>query len=171
VQRSLRILVIVLPFVVLLAVAGSSAAEAPPADRWEFRATPYLWLPAMTGNATIEGTTADIDTTIADIFTEDDFAFALQGEGEAWYEGRWGLLFSGQWSILKQNNNAAGTPLSNDLNMNLGIFEFAAAYSFGEPTSWARGRPWSSGPARSTRTTRTIPTSAGTSRSTDRSSV
>jgi hypothetical protein len=108
---------------------------------------------------------------ISDLFTESDFVLALQGEGEAWYEGRWGLLFTGQWSVLKQNDNFSGTRLENDIKMNLGLFEFVAAYSFGEPTSWARGRPWSSGPARSTRTTRTIPTSAGTSRSTDRSSV
>ena len=32
----------------------------------------------MTGSATVKGVKTDIDTSISDIFTESDFAFALQ---------------------------------------------------------------------------------------------
>lgn len=122
-----------------LLLAGASGAEPPPEDRWELRVAPYIWLPAMDGHATVAGTRAEVDTTISDIFTGSDFAFALQGEAELWYRGRWGLLLNGQWAVLKRDDNLSNTPLEFDLKMNSGIFELAAAYGFGERSFRASG--------------------------------
>jgi len=63
--------------------------------------------------------------------------------------GRWGLLFNAQWSVLEQNDNSIeGTPLQADLKMNMGLFEFAGAYSFGQhPFRGSGGGPtWAVGP-------------------------
>lgn len=108
-------------------------------DAWEFRAAPYIWLPAMTGEVTVKGTTTDVDTSVADLFTESDFVFALTAQFEAWHRSRWGAFFNGQWAVLKKKDNLNGTPLEFDLKMNSGIFEAGGLYSFGE-------RPFGAGP-------------------------
>ena len=80
-----------LPLAVLLLTAASAHAEPPPAERsWTFGITPYIWLPAMTGNAFAQGIPVEIDTSISDIFTESDFVFAFQAEAEVWYRRRFG---------------------------------------------------------------------------------
>ena len=111
---------------------GSQVDQTEGESDWRFQVTPYIWLPAMTGGATIGGTDVGIDTSISDIFSGSDFAFALQGEVEAWYRDQWGAFVNGQWAILRQDDNLSGTPLSFDLRMNSGIFEFGGLYSFGE---------------------------------------
>jgi hypothetical protein len=134
---------------------GDASPEAGGADSggsWEFVIAPYIWLPAMSGEATVKGQTARVDTSISDIFTSSDFAFALQAEFEAWYERRWGILFNGQWGVLKQNDNVIGPPIAPqtfDLKMNNGLFEFAGLYSFGE-------RPFGPEPGSATWTVETL---------------
>ena len=64
---------------------GGAAEQTTGQGDWAFRVAPYIWLPAMTGDVTVRGTESEIDTSVSDIFTESDFAFALQGQVEAWY--------------------------------------------------------------------------------------
>ncbi len=104
---------------------------------WEFMVAPYIWLPAMTGKAGVNGTTFPIDTTVGDLFTQTDFVFALSAQVEAWRKRRWGLIFNGMWVVLKQDDNTADSPgplppFSFDLKTNSGIFEFLAAYNIGD---------------------------------------
>ncbi len=134
----------------LLAAAPAAWGEPPPEqNKWDFTVAPYIWLPAMTGDITIGRVTVPVDTSISDLFTETDFVFGLQLEAEVWYEQRWGLLFNGQWTVLEQNDNLVtlleprppffpGLSVEFDLKMNMGLFEFDAAYDFGE-------RPFGSG--------------------------
>jgi hypothetical protein len=68
----------------------------------------------MAGEAAVKGNRVDIDTTIADLFTETDFVFVLSAEMEAWYQQKWGLAFNGQWTVLEQDDNLKGTPLEFD---------------------------------------------------------
>jgi hypothetical protein len=138
--------------VALLFLAAAPAAWGEPPQepkKWEFTIAPYIWLPAMTGDLTITRVTMPVDTSISDLFTETDFVFGLQMEAEAWYERRWGILFNGQWTVLKQNDNLVtlieprppffpGFSVGFDLKMNMGLFEFDAAYDFGQ-------RPFGSG--------------------------
>jgi len=138
-----------LAIVACLALWAAPAALAePPSERdWTFVITPYIWLPAMTGSTTVQGRTAEVDTSIADLFTESDFVFGLQAEMEAWYKNRFGMIFNGQWTVLDQNDNSFGPtdgppfgpgifPIEFDLRMNMGLFEFLGAYRVG---TWELG--------------------------------
>lgn len=133
----------------VLGVAAAPAAWGQTADDaegdWDFAITPYIWLPAMTGDATIKGHTAVIDTTVSDLFTETDFVFALSAEMEAWYRHKWGLAVNGQWTVLQQDDNLEGTLLQFDLSNNLGLFEVLGFYNYGERPlgSSAAGSTWS----------------------------
>jgi hypothetical protein len=129
-----------LPFLamVLLIAApawGGSGSE----PSWTFAITPYIWLPAMTGETTVKGRSAKVDTSIGDLFTGTDFIFALQAQLEAWYQQRFGIVFNGQWTRLDQDDNSFGPsqgppfgpgvfPIEFDLTMNMGLFEFLGAY-------------------------------------------
>jgi hypothetical protein len=123
--------------------APAALAEPPPERDWTFAIKPYIWLPAMTGDVTIGGVKVPVETSISDLFTGSDFLFGLMMEAEVWYKRRWGLLFDGQWTVLEQNDNVVtlleprppffpGLSLQFDLKMNMGLFEFAAAYDFGQ---------------------------------------
>jgi hypothetical protein len=127
-----------------LPATGPARAEAPPARDWTFLVAPFIWLPAMTGDTTVKGVTVDVDTSISDLFTETDFVFAIQAQMEAWYKRRFGLVFSGQWTVLKQDDNLIGPdfggpgpfPIQFDLKMNMGLFEFFGVY---DPGEWELG--------------------------------
>jgi hypothetical protein len=84
---------------------GAAAAETQDGESsWDFVITPYINIPSMSGTASIYGMTMPVDVSISDIFTENDFAFGLQAEAEAWYQKRWGMIFNGAWIVLKQDN-------------------------------------------------------------------
>jgi hypothetical protein len=134
--------------------ATAALAEPPPpeAGNWDFAITPYIWLPAMTGEAAVKGRSVEIDTTVGDLFTETDFVFAVQAEFAAWYKQRFGMIFNGQWMALKQDDNSLqpgdGPPFSPpgggpgffpvefDLKNNMGFFEFLGGYRVG---TWELG--------------------------------
>jgi hypothetical protein len=129
-------------FTIALATSPNAAsAEAPPQDtkerNWEFDVAPYFFLPAATGSARIRGVTVPVDTSVPDIFTENDYAFTLAVRAEAWYKRRWGMAFDGQWSTLKQRDNLLVTPgplpIMNlfDMTMHSGIFEVSGLYDIG----------------------------------------
>ena len=135
----------------LLLSAPIAMAEAEPTPEpvkdWAFTVAPFIWLPAMTGDAAVDGRKVDIDTSVGDLFTESDFVFAVQVELAAWYKERFGLLFNGQWTTLQQDNNQLQPsdgppflppgggpgifPIEFDLDNNLGLFEFVGAYRVG----------------------------------------
>jgi hypothetical protein len=134
------------------ALATGASAEPPPAEEgnWDFAVTPYLWLPAMTGEATVKGRSFEVDTTVSDLFTESDFVMAVQAELAAWYKQRFGMIFNGQWMVLKQDDNSLQPgdgpqfpgggpglfPVEFDVKNNMGFFEFLAGYRVG---SWELG--------------------------------
>jgi hypothetical protein len=70
-----------------LASGQASEFPAPPylTSPWKFDLAPYLWVPAMTGDVTVRGRTADVDVGLGDtldlIF--DDLQFAFMGRFEA----------------------------------------------------------------------------------------
>ncbi|MBW2286957.1 MAG: hypothetical protein JRG80_12855 [Deltaproteobacteria bacterium] len=71
----------------VIGFATTALAEPPPPEEgnWDFAITPYIWLPAMTGEVAVNGRSVEIDTSISDLFTESDFVFAVQVELAAWY--------------------------------------------------------------------------------------
>ena len=124
--------------------AWGQAADDAESD-WDFAILPYVWLPAMTGDVTIKGHTATIDTTISDLFTETDAVFALAAEMEAWYRHKWGLAINGYWAVIQQDDNLEGTPFQFDLDIDQGLFEVLGFYNYGERPlgSSGTGTTWS----------------------------
>ncbi|MDJ0848908.1 MAG: hypothetical protein QNK04_11060 [Myxococcota bacterium] len=124
--------------------AAPALAEPPPEKDWSFVLAPYIWLPAMTGEATVRGIPVEVETDISDIFDKDR-ALSVKAQFEAWYKRRFGLLFDGQWSWLKQKDNLDGTILEFDFTMHMGYFDLYALYDFGErPFTSEPGSPtWS----------------------------
>jgi hypothetical protein len=133
----------------VIGFATTALAEPPPPEEgnWDFAITPYIWLPAMTGEVAVNGRSVEIDTSISDLFTESDFVFAVQVELAAWYKQRFGMIFNGQWTVLKQEENSLQPgdgppftppggglgffPVEFDLKSNMGFFEFLGAYRVG----------------------------------------
>ena len=133
---------------ILLTAPRGAAAEAPDEDEWTFLVAPYIYLPSMSGSATVMGIEMPIDNSIADLFTENDFVFAIQAQTEAWYRKEWGAIFNATWMILKQEDRPLPGPLPvdprYDLKVNTGYFELFAAYDpFGErPFGDSGGPTW-----------------------------
>jgi hypothetical protein len=101
---------------------------------WEFAAVPYIFLPFMAGEAGVGGITAEVDTTISDLFTRSDFVFALAAQIESWYRRKWGLAFNGMWTVLEKDDvvTPGPVPIEFDIKVNMGYAEFLGLYSFGE---------------------------------------
>jgi hypothetical protein len=132
------------------------ADEAPDAEeKWDFVVAPYIWLPAMTGDATVKGFDLSIDTDIEDIFAKTDFAFSISGVFETWYRRRWGMQLNAYWAILQQNRNLGGTPAEFDVTANMGLFELVGLYDIGERRfgSGSSGPTWSIQPLAGARVT------------------
>ena len=73
--------------------AAPSVAEPPPEKDWTFLVAPYVWLPAMTGNARLRGIPIEVDTSIADIF-DADFALALKVQTDSAFLNRSRLVIA-----------------------------------------------------------------------------
>lgn len=131
----------------LLGPALAARAEPPPEPNWTFQVVPYVWLPAVTGSATVNGRTVDLDTSISDIFTESDFVFGALVQMEGWHKRRFGFAVNGMWSVIKKDDNLLGPedgppfgpgvfPIRFDLKANAGLFEVLGLY---DPGSWSPG--------------------------------
>ncbi len=127
--------------IALATAPNAASAELPPEGteegNWKFDVAPYFFLPAATGSAAVRGVTVPVDTSVGDIFTENDLALTLAVRAEAWYKRRWGMAFDGQWSMLKQRDNLLTTPgplpISTlfDMTVHSGIFEVSGLYDIG----------------------------------------
>lgn len=131
----------------LLAPALTARAEPAPEPDCTFEVIPYVWLPAVSGSVTVAGRSADVDTSISDIFTEPDFVFGVFAQMEGWYKRRFGLAVNGMWAVIKKDDNLLGPedgppfgpgifPIRFDLKANAGLFEVFALY---DPGSWSPG--------------------------------
>jgi hypothetical protein len=149
---SARQLALAILMIALATAANAALAEAPPEDpqegNWTFDVAPYFFLPAMTGSVTVKGLTLPVDTSVPDIFTENDLALTLAVRAEAWYKHRWGMAFDGLWAMLEQRNRLLSTPgplpLSTlySVTMHTGIFEVAGLYDlFGGRQGGGAGKP------------------------------
>ncbi|MGH8612882.1 MAG: hypothetical protein ACREYF_12895 [Gammaproteobacteria bacterium] len=127
----------------ILLLAGATIVHTPwsyaaaqdalaPASGWQFRVTPYVWLPGVSGDATVRGHTVDIDVSFWDFLdsgssgAELDSLAALMGYVEA-RKGPWGIYgdvvwgkfdFSGE--AVKQRNPIADLTLKAGAKAGLG---------------------------------------------------
>ncbi|MFO0827966.1 MAG: hypothetical protein U0572_07420 [Phycisphaerales bacterium] len=109
------------------AAASGSGTNAAAVDEWEFRLTPYLWLSAMRGSASVKGLSSDINVTIDDILRNlDDINFAGGAHFEA-SKDKWTIFGDAMYlSIGGERWYPNGVKLG--LNFEQGLFEVGGAY-------------------------------------------
>src|SRR6185312_4633846 len=107
------------------------AVPATAPSGWQFRVTPYAWLPSVNGDVTVRGQTADVDFSFWDIFdsgssgAELDSLAALMGYVEA-RKGPWGIYGDVVWGkfdcsggAVTEHNPIASLKLSASANAGL----------------------------------------------------
>ncbi|MBX9740699.1 MAG: hypothetical protein K2X62_11525 [Beijerinckiaceae bacterium] len=115
-------------------------ASAAPTS-WEFRITPYGWLPSMKGTQTVRGRSSSVDASFIDILDKSDTLVGLMADFEARY-GRWSLLGDVVWNKVGLGASATRTRASAPailgsvgaslgLQFQMAIVELAAAYEVG----------------------------------------
>src|SRR5262249_40130760 len=98
-----------------IALCGTARAQtaspppppaAPAADQaasgWTFNVAPYLWLPSINGNITVNRRTFPSNATIAQIFEKSEFPVALMVHAEALYD-RFGVFLEPMYTLLRFN--------------------------------------------------------------------
>ncbi len=112
---------------VALALPARLADESDSADSWRFDLTPYLWVPAQDGHATIKGVTAPIDLSVGDTFEAigDYFNFAAAVHVEASKDGVT-LLADAMYLSLESEAIQLPSQLVT-VRMDQGLFELGAA--------------------------------------------
>ena len=104
-------------------------AAAP--SEWQFRVTPYVWIPGVSGDVTVRGNPVDIDVNVFDLFDSGssgvdlDSLAALMGYLEA-SKGRWSIYGDIVWGkfglsgdAVAQRNPTANLSLSAGANAGL----------------------------------------------------
>ncbi|MHC4106462.1 MAG: porin family protein [Planctomycetota bacterium] len=99
-----------------------------PLDGWVINVAPYLYLPAIKGNATIAGTTAELDLSFKDVWDNFD-VFALSARVEAWKDEQWGIIFDGMYMNLDGDFPTPGPlPLSIDVELTQAQVDLGLGY-------------------------------------------
>jgi hypothetical protein len=113
------------------------AALLPPAAAqadggWEYRITPYLWLPTLSGDLAIGASPpASSDASLLEVL---EFGFLATGEAR---KGDWGIL--GEFNYLSLSQDASwGNRLDADVKLKGGMGALAVAYRFAkDDAGWA----------------------------------
>lgn len=121
----------------LQAFAAPAAATG-----WEFRITPYGWLPSMKGTQTVRGRTSSVDASFIDVLEKSDTLVGLMADFEARY-GRWSLLADVVWSKvgLDGDTSRSRSPMpgiSGTVGASLGISYQMAIIELGATYEVAR---------------------------------
>ena len=102
-------------------------ADAPDPDKWRFLIAPYLWIPAMNGNVTVRGNSAEVDIDMWDTFDliKDNFNFATQLHFEV-SKGKFTFFADAMYLNLEGQN--VGEFSTEKVNFEQGVFELGMAY-------------------------------------------
>jgi hypothetical protein len=116
-----------------LAYGQTGAVSSPPFlnSPWKFEVAPYVWLPAMQGDLTVRGRTADIDLDLGDTLELlfDAFKFAAMGRAEA-RKGNLLLTLDLLYLDLEDDQTTA-RGLETEVGLTLLITEFGMGYRLG----------------------------------------
>jgi len=82
--------------------AGMAPAGAAGADEWAFNLMPYVWVPDVEGNATVQGVKTPANWGMRETFRNVDWTTAARLE--AWKNG-WGLIFDALYVKAGGSNN------------------------------------------------------------------
>ncbi len=84
---------------------------------WTIDGGLYMLLTGIDGDASIAGTTANIDLSFSDILDTFD-VFAVSGRVEAWKDNKWGIIFDGMYLNLEADFPIPG-PLPGVINVDI----------------------------------------------------
>ena len=112
--------------------------EAPPADRWTFNVTPYLWATSLDGNAAVAGVKSDVDVPFRDIAKDLSLAAMVMAGVR---RGPWGFGVNVLYARVSpdEKTDALKIDVTTDLaQLAFGPFYRAVEWTYRES---ATGRP------------------------------
>jgi hypothetical protein len=124
-----HLLAIVILFAVSSALPVYAQESFSPSDEWEIRLMPYVWMPSLDADTTVNGLEGTVDLNFGDVL--DSLDFIAMGRMEAW-KGKWGVTFDFAYLDLgtdggfKGLNGAAKFDL--DIAVRLGMADHGLAY-------------------------------------------
>jgi opacity protein-like surface antigen len=126
-----RHLLAIVVFFTVSSVLPVYGQEPPcPPDEWEIRLMPYVWMPSLNADTTVNGLSGSVDVNFGDIL-DDYLDFAMMGRVEAW-KGKWGLTFDGIYFDLGLDDSfkgsSTGTSFALDIETKLSMADFGLAY-------------------------------------------
>jgi hypothetical protein len=132
-----HLLAIVGFFAVTAALPVYAQNQTSPPDEWEIRLMPYVWMPSLDADTTVNGLSGSVDVSFGDIL-DDYLDFVMFGRVEAW-KGKWGLTFDGVYFDLGLDDSfkgsRIGTSFELDIDVELGMADFGLAYRLFEKIS------------------------------------
>lgn len=132
----MRAAAVVTPALVCCVAAGDEGATetaqavVEPESKLNVSIAPFVWLPGLDGTITVDGISANVDLTFADIVDDTDRVFGLMGAVDFEYE-RFVFQINGVWTTAKQSGVTAQVPagtLSADIDVNTVWAEFFGGY-------------------------------------------
>jgi hypothetical protein len=119
--------------------AAPTGGEADPADDWEVRFSPSLWLVGMDGDVVVGPVTAHINADFAEMVDESDSIFAISGRVEVW-KGRFGAYMDGLFAQLGVDDASGPLGLAKiDITLDLTLIDFGLMYRLAEWPAAADG--------------------------------
>jgi opacity protein-like surface antigen len=113
-------------FLFVMSVSMSTHAESQPqaTDNWEIRLMPYVWVPSLKADSTINGVTGTADLSTNDVL--DYLDSAAMGRVEVWKD-KWGFSFDGVFMNLGASESFQGNiaRVDADADVRLGMADFA----------------------------------------------
>jgi len=104
--------------------AGTAAhAQNASAERWQFEASPYLWLAGVDGSIRVGDRSLDTSQSYDDILS--DLDFGAMGTFEA-RKGRWAIFFDGVYTKVSDDAQSARGPVNGRLIQQ--IYSLGAAW-------------------------------------------
>ena len=118
--------------VVALSFASTQAPAAEGQDRWRISLVPYIWLPAVDTQVSVNGGPPGGDSSTSSFDVFDALEMALMGTVEAGY-GRFSVIFDFQYVRLGDEfstNLPSGSVLKSDYDLTLATGSAGVGYRF-----------------------------------------
>ena len=123
-----RHLLAIVVFFAVSSVLPVYGQEPPgPSDEWEIRFMPYVWMPSMDSDVTVNGLSGSVDVSFGDIL-DDYLDFALMGRVEVW-KGKWGFTFDGVYFDLGMDGEFKGTRSGTSFDLDID-FKFGITFYY-----------------------------------------
>ncbi len=118
----------------------NAPGTAEPASEWHFSLIPYLWVPSVNGNLTVNGNALNLDSGFFETgdSSSGSINFAAMVRAELSHDR---LSLFGDCIYLDLDAARQGALANQDARLKLGIYELGAAYSILETPSTEQGSP------------------------------